>query len=463
MTHVVVIGGGVSGLAAAHRLRMLLGPSARLTLVEQTGALGGKLRTIALAGVDYDAGAETFLVRRPEAVELVARLGLADRLVHPTPARAGLRAGGRTVPLPARTVLGVPADPDTLTGVLSAEGVQRVRAERERPLRWPAGGDVSVGELVTERFGDEVTQRLVEPLLGGVYAGRARTLGLRATMPALAAELDAGAAAGRRQSLGGAAAAVLRDESGAPVFGALVGGMRMLVDALADGAAAQVRTGLPVRALHRNAAGWRVEVGSAPWPEFLDADAVVLAVPPPALRRLLAPLSPPAASAAAGIDVASMAIVALAMPQDVELPESSGVLVGAAEPMHVKAFTYSSRKWAHLGGGPVLVRASIGRHGDAAALQAADGELVRRVLADLRALTGITATPLDSAVVRWGGGLPQYEVGHADRVAAIERGVAELPGLAVAGAALHGVGVAACIGTATAAADRVAAQLAVTP
>jgi oxygen-dependent protoporphyrinogen oxidase len=310
---------------------------------------------------------------------------------------------------------------------------------------------------------------LVAPLLGGVYAGRSQTLGLRATMPALAAELDRAASAGCSTSLTESVAAVLREDSG-PVFGALVGGMRVLVDALRAASGAQIRTGLPVRALHRSAGGWRVEIGAAPRPEFVDADAVVLAVPPPALRKLLAPLSPAACAAAAGIGVASMAIVALALPGDVVLPESSGVLVAEAEPMHAKAFTYSGRKWAHLGGGPVLVRASIGRHGDAGALsaggrgigllQADDDELVAAVRADLTALTGITATPLDSVVVRWGGGLPQYEVGHLDRVAAIEAAVAAQPGLAVAGAALYGVGIAACLGTADIAAGHIAKHLA---
>jgi oxygen-dependent protoporphyrinogen oxidase len=281
-------------------------------------------------------------------------------------------------------------------------------------------------------------------------------------MPALAAELDAAASAGRSASLTGSVASVLRDESSGPVFGALVGGMRVLIDALRACSRAQIRTGLPVRALHRTQGGWRVEIGAASRPELVDADAVLLAVPPPALRRLLAPLSPVASAAAAGVDVASTAIVALARPPDVELPESSGVLVGSAEPLHVKAFTYSSRKWAHPRGGPVMVRASIGRHGEADALQVPDDELVRRVLADLRTLTGLAVVPLAATVVRWGGGLPQYEVGHVERVAAIEAGVASLPGLAVAGAALHGVGIAACVGTANAAAARIAAHIAVT-
>jgi protoporphyrinogen/coproporphyrinogen III oxidase len=456
MTHVVVVGGGIAGLAGAHRLRTLLGDRARITLVEQAPTVGGKLRTIDLAGVDYDVGAEAFLVRRPEALALIDELGLSGRLVHPTPARAGLRVGGRTATLPARTLLGVPAAVDGLAEVLSDRGLERAREEPSRPLRWSPGQDAAVGPLVTERFGHEVTQRLVDPLLGGVYAGRADALGLRATMPALAARLDETAG---ETSLTAAAAAVLRSESDAPVFGALRGGMRVLLDALVAAARADIRGGLPVRALHRARAGWRVEIGAAPRPSALDADAVLLAVPPPALRRLLAPVSPTASAAAAGIEVASTVIVALALPPGVELPDASGVLVGATEPMRTKAFTYSSRKWPHLRDGPVLVRASLGRQGEAGTLRADDDELVTAARADLAALTGVRATPLASAVARWGGGLPQYAVGHTERVAAIEAEVARLPGFAVAGAALHGVGIAACIGTADAAAARIAAHL----
>jgi protoporphyrinogen/coproporphyrinogen III oxidase len=516
---VAVVGGGISGLAAAHRLRTLL-PEAAVTVLEQRDRLGGVLRTVDLAGVPFDVGAEAFLVRRPEVPELLDELGLRGELVHPGDATATVRAGGITVPLPAGTLLGVPTSAARLEGVLSPAGVVAAATERDRPLRWEPGGDVVLGGLLRERFGDELADRLADPLLGGVYAGRVDTLGLRATLPTLAAALDGGApsltAAADRATVASAAPSASRTfrhgeshvptrrvarsdtasrtfEPGesrvptgsaastttpnpavrqdpplpgtaAPVFGALRGGWATLVDALA--AAADVRLSTTVRAVHRSLDGWRLVLG--PGQGVLDVDTVVLAVPMPAVARLLREVAPVAARAAAEIELASSVVVALAYDavDAGALPVSSGVLVAAGEPLSIKAATHSSRKWPHLAptatDGLVRLRTSLGRFGEAATLQVDDAELVTRARADLAVLAGIAAEPVAVHVQRWGGGLPQYAVGHDDRVRTVEDAVAVLPGLAVAGAALHGVGVPACIGTARAAAERVAARWATT-
>ncbi|MDT7696371.1 MAG: protoporphyrinogen/coproporphyrinogen oxidase, partial [Pseudonocardiales bacterium] len=176
--HVAVVGGGISGLAAAHRLRTLLGPGARITLLDRAERLGGVLRTVDLAGVPMDVGAEAFLARRPEVPALAAELGLTDRLAHPSGASATVRAGGRTIGLPGRTVLGVPGSTARLDDLLSPHALARAGAERELALDWD-GADRSVGGLLRARFGDELTDRLVDPLLSGVYAGRVDGLGLR--------------------------------------------------------------------------------------------------------------------------------------------------------------------------------------------------------------------------------------------------------------------------------------------
>jgi oxygen-dependent protoporphyrinogen oxidase len=469
-------------LAAAYRLRTLLGPDAEIVLVEGSRQLGGALRTVELGGVALDVGAEAFLVRRPEALALVEELGLGEQLTHPTPVAATVRAGGRTVPLPPRTVLGLPGVAADVAGVLSARGVARVAAEPTVPLVWEPGQDAAVGGLLRERAGDELVDRLVDPLLGGVYAGRADALGVRATLPAVATALDRGAG-----SLLAAASAVLcpgrPDEqlmglrtgqlqrplpaSGRPpVFGTLRGGLSNLVDALLAAAAVSPRVGLPVRGLTRTSVGWRLELGTATHPECVDVDAVLLAVPAPSLRRLLADPLPAASAAAAQVEVASSAVVGLALPLPAAqaLPEASGVLVAPSEPLSeppsVKAFTFSGRKWAHARSAEVLlIRASLGRHGEARVLQYADSELVDAVRADLAALTGVTAVPVETVVARWGGALPQCAPGHLDTVAVIERHVASSDGLAVAGATLHGVGVPACIATADAAARRIAGYL----
>ncbi|MGH3794366.1 MAG: protoporphyrinogen oxidase [Pseudonocardiaceae bacterium] len=459
---VAVVGGGISGLAAAYRLRTLLGPVAEIVLVEASQRLGGALRTVELGGLPFDVGAEAFLVRRPEAAALVEELGLSAELTHPTAAAPTVRAGGHIRPLPTRTLLGLPGTVDEVAGLLSAAGLTRLAAEPSTPLHWVPGQDAAVGTLFRERAGDELVDRLIDPLLGGVYAGRADALGLRATLPAVATALDHGAG-----SLLAAAATVLGDvpqpgRARPPVFGTLRGGLGRLTDALAGASAVAIRLGAPVRDLARTPHGWRLELGSATRPEHLDADAVLLAVPAPALRRLLADPLPAASKGAEQIEVASSVVVGLALPVAAAqaLPSASGVLVAADEPLSVKAFTYSGRKWAHVCSDRVLlVRGSLGRYGDAPMLQRDDAELVKVVRMDLATLTGVTAAPVATVVARWGGGLPQYAPGHLDAVAAVQRAVAEVPGLAVAGAALHGVGVPACIGTADAAARRIAGYL----
>ncbi|HEX5813529.1 MAG TPA: protoporphyrinogen oxidase, partial [Pseudonocardia sp.] len=399
---VAVVGGGVSGLAAAHRLRTLLGPAAEIVVLEQRDRLGGVLRTVDLAGLPYDVGAEAFLWRRPEARELLDELGLADEVVHPAGAAPSVRAGGDTVPLPPGTLLGVPTSGARLDGVLSSAGTAAARAERDRTLAWTSGGDVALGGLLRERFGDELADRLADPLLGGVYAGRVDALGLRATLPAVAAALDAGA-----PSLTDAAdRAAPSGDATEPVFGALRCGYATLVDALAAGI--DVRMSTTVRALHRLPDGWRLLLG--PGQDALDVAAVILAVPAPAVARLLTEVVPAAARAAGEIELASSVVVALAYRDaDAErLPVTSGVLVAAGEPLSIKAATHSSRKWAHLAAaatdGVVRLRTSLGRFGEEATLQVDDAELVARVRADLAVLGGITAEPVAVHVQRWGGG-----------------------------------------------------------
>jgi protoporphyrinogen/coproporphyrinogen III oxidase len=247
-----------------------------------------------------------------------------------------------------------------------------------------------------------------------------------------------------------------------PVFGTLRGGMGVLVDRLVELARADVRLGGPVREVSRTGDGWRVEVGSPGRADVLLADAVVLAVPPPAARRLLVDVAPVAAAAFGRVGVGSVAVLSVAFPDGVRLPESSGVLLAVGErrsdgtPFTAKAFTHTSVKWAS---GPPRLRASIGRVGETALLRRDDEDLLAAVLGDLAELSGVRTPPIDWRITRWGGGLPQYGVEHVAAVDAIERAVGEVPGLAVAGASFRGVGIPACVDAATAAAERVAAHL----
>lgn len=437
---VVVVGGGVAGLVAA---RDLAATGRDVLLLEGSPAIGGKLRSAEVAGLTVDVGAEAMLARRPEGVGLAAEIGA--EVVHPTSATSGVWSRGALRAMP-RSLMGVPFDLDQLasSGVLSPDGLARARAERDPGLDTGVGDDVSVGDLVAARLGDELVDRLVEPLLGGVYAGHARRISAAAAVPQLLAMA-------RRGSLLEQAAAV--PASSAPVFAALPGGMGRLPGLIADGGF-EVRTSATVRALRRTPSGWAVTVGPTTHPETVEAGAVVLATQAAPTARLLGEVAPRAAGELAGVETASVAVVTLAFrAQDVPdaMFERSGFLVPPVEQRAIKASTFSFAKWGwvrDLDPDVVVLRTSLGRHREEAALQADDEGLVRVSLADLAAMAGITATPLDTHVQRWGGALPQYAVGHVERVARIRAAVDELPGLAVCGAAYDGVGIPAVIGSA---------------
>jgi oxygen-dependent protoporphyrinogen oxidase len=446
---VVVVGGGIAGLAAAHRLRDA-NPDLDIVLLEQADRLGGKIHTMSFAGVPVETGAETFVVREQGAesavLALAGRVGLGDRLRHPSPAPAALAVDGGLRLLPVGTLMGVPADPSSVAGVASIVDADRYEG---RPLL-AEGADVAVGALVRERLGDEVVDRLVDPLLGGVYAGRADELSLAATIPGLHH------AASQQSTLGAAVRQALAEAprpDGSPVFASVHGGLTQLVDALAT--SAEVRLGQTVRALERTGGSWRLTTGPTIAPVMVEADAVVLAVPAQPAARLLHPSAPEAADLVGQLRYASVALVSLALPQGTELPGLSGFLVPATEGYAVKAATFLTNKWPELAvGGIVLVRASVGRIGEEAMLRHTDQGLIALVRDELPRLIGSRLPdPVAARVNRWGGGLPQYGVGHVARVGAAREGLP--PALAVAGAAYDGVGIAACVRSGQAAAESV--------
>jgi oxygen-dependent protoporphyrinogen oxidase len=435
---VVVVGGGIAGLTAA---RDLVAAGHDVVVLESSPRVGGKLLRTSVAGVTVDVGAEAMLNRRPEGVELARSLGLP--IEHPTVASSRIWTRDALRPLP-RSLMGVPLDVDqlALSGVLSDEGLERVRGEVSLPAE-ELDGDVSVGALVDRRFGPEVTDRLVEPLLGGVYAGNARLISARAAVPQLVMLASRGSVL--------AQAAAIPTTYEAPVFAGIPGGMGQLPEALASGLS--VRTGATVRELTRTATGFSLTVGPTTAPELIAADAVVLATPAAPTSRLLGAVAPVAAAEQAGIESASMAVVTFAFDAaSAGLGDtSSGFLVPPVDGRRIKASTFSFAKWGWVraaGGGLLLLRTSLGRYGEDTALQATDDELVAWSLADLASAVGLTATPVDTHVQRWGGGLPQYAVGHLDRVARIRAAVSAVPGLAVCGAAYDGVGIPAVIASA---------------
>ncbi|HET9422283.1 MAG TPA: protoporphyrinogen oxidase [Nocardioides sp.] len=427
---IAVVGAGVAGLTAA---RDLADSGHEVVVLEGAGEVGGKLRRRSVGGVVVDVGAEAMLNRRPEGVELARALGL--EVVHPTDAGSRVWTRGALRPLP-RSLMGAPLDLDQLaeSGVLTPEGMDRAREERVLPVE----GDVTVGDLVADRFGDEVTDRLVEPLLGGVYAGRAREISARAATPQLVTLAERGSILAQAASLPG---------SDVPVFAGLAGGMAGLVDALADGL--DVRTGAPVQELMRLPGdGFEARCART----SATVDGVVLATPAAPTAKLIAELAPEAARELATIEYASVAVVTLAF-RAADVPalaetDASGFLVPPLDGRRIKASTFSFAKWGWVreaGDGLLLLRTSVGRHREASTLQVTDDELVAVSLRELADATGVAATPVDTHVQRWGGGLPQYALGHLDRVARIRVDVRRVTGLALAGATYDGVGIPAVI------------------
>jgi oxygen-dependent protoporphyrinogen oxidase len=485
--HVVIVGGGIAGLAAAFFLR---DEPVRVTVLEGSPRLGGKLSVSEIAGIAVDEGAEALLVTRPEGTGLIAEVGLAGDRVAPGTTSSAIWTLGALHPLPRRQFMGVPSDLAELarSGVVSGEGAARASQDLELPPT-TRDGDVPVADFVGARFGTEVVDRLVDPLLGGVYAGRSSDLSFDATMPALAA------ASRRYRSLAEAVGSLLpppapvpageRDgapagpRSGGSVFTTLAGGLGQLPAFLAKASGAEVRTTAMTRALSPAPGapgapgagpGWRLTIGSAAAEELIDADAVILAVPARPAARLLTgvPGTSAAVTAFGEISYASMAIVTLAYPRSA-FPGAglaalgwSGYLVPAVDGRAVKAVTFSSVKWPHLadvtapGAEPLeVVRCSVGRIGEEALVQRADEDLAAVAAAELAAATGVRGAPAAHRITRWGGALPQYTIGHLDRVARIRAAVATQPGLAVCGAAYEGVGIPACVATARAAASQV--------
>ena len=442
---IAIIGGGIAGLAAAVRLRDLT-PGTEIVVYERSGAPGGKLRTGDLGGLPVERGAESFLNSGPDggesaAVALARRLGLGDALVHPAARPAALAFGGRLAPIPAGTLVGVPGDLSALDGVaLPAEGAD---VDSGRPLLAP-GEDVAVGALVRARYGPEVVDRLVDPMLGGVYAGRADRLSLRVTMPQLAHTAET------EHTLVGAvraAQARSRRTPGRPVFAAVEGGMSRLVEAAVAASGARIVLGETVRELTRTPQGrWLLTLGPAPAPRTEEADAVIVAVPAKPAARLL--------GHAEDLEYASVALAGLAFPAGTRLPDLSGFLVPPGEGTLVKAATFFTVKWPHLAadGGPVIVRASLGRAGEEERLRLDDASLLAVARRELGELIGVALPePVEGWVQRWGGGLPQYAPGHADRVARLRAGLPD--GLALAGAAFDGVGIPVCVASGERAAD----------
>jgi oxygen-dependent protoporphyrinogen oxidase len=499
--HVVVVGGGLAGLVAAYRLSQ--GPAdlpgtdgARashdggiappvVTLIEAGTRLGGVIDAVEVDGPPVEAGPDSFVVRKPEAVELCRELGLGSQLIQPGATGAFVIARGKLLPYPPDSAFGVPSDAESILRWpgLSARGRLRAVTDLWRPAR-PPEGDESIGSLLTRRLGDECARVLVGPLLAGINSGDPDRLSVRSTFPELAdwerlyGSLIRGSRAARRARTrlvartdgdGGETRAPGQAEATPTgLFSSLEGGLSTLVDALHQ-AIGDERIRLSTAAssveLDRHAGKWRIGLrGSA---ETIDADGMVLATPAFVSADLLRARAADMAADLDAILYGSTAVVALAYPPGTgdTLPGGSGFIVppGAVmggRSLSITACTWVSRKWPDARyGDRAVVRAFVGRAGDEAILEGTDPELVATVVHDLDAVVPLGAAPEAAAMARWPRSMPQYEVGHAERLRRIVARVESLPGLALAGSAYGGVGIADVVRGAGEAAERVFGHL----
>jgi oxygen-dependent protoporphyrinogen oxidase len=455
---VVVVGGGITGLATAYRLATL-DPQLDVSLLEVAERTGGKLRNVELADLELPAGADSFLARKPWAVDLCAELGIAGELVPPGASGAHLWTTRGLVPLPKDAPFGIPGDVGTVLGWPGLSGAGRRRALLDLIKRKRRDdSDESLGGLLRRRLGNEATDMAVAPLLAGLHAGDVDRLSVRATFPDLErwerwqGSLIRGAQAANRQA---------RRGNPWPMFLRPKAGVQRLTDALVAQLGPRVRSGTPVQAIERSAEdGWRVLIAGG---EAIDADAVVLAVPAPAAAQLLSDVGTPAANALGGIPYTATAVVLMVYGEGTrsELPDGTGFVVPRGRaPM--TAATWLSSKWpSEAFGTRAIVRCYVGAAGEEDVVGAPDDDIVDACARHLAALVQLPNRPEHATVVRWPASMPQYEVGHLERVARIRDALP--PGIFVAGQAYDGVGIPDCVHSANQAAAAASTYLTTTP
>jgi oxygen-dependent protoporphyrinogen oxidase len=457
MNYVVVVGGGMAGLASAYELHLR---GVAFLLLEAGPRAGGVVLSEAVDGYTIDAGPDALLAQKPDGVKLCQELGLGDRLISTKPPRvAFVQRGGRLHPLPDFSVLGVPTrlGPFMRTRLFSWSGKVRMGAELFVPPRRD-GSDESIGEFMRRRFGTEAATYLAEPLLAGIHAGDVDRLSVRALFPRFTeAEQTDGSLlrAFRRQQAAVTPASVARERDGA--FRSLPGGLSEMVRALVSRLPADsIRLSTSVTRVSFDSPGCAV-VDTAGGERF-RARGVVLATPAYVTARMLAGADAGLARLCDGIPYVSTATVVLAFPRAaVQHPlDGSGFVVPRVEPSGILAASWLSSKWPDRApDGRVLLRAFVGGARDPRALEHSDQELVTRSLGALRPLLGITGAPSLARVYRWERASAQHEVGHLARLEAIDRALAARPGVFITGSGFRGVGIPDCVADGRATAGRV--------
>ncbi len=449
---VVVVGGGIAGLAAAHRLK----EHADVVLVEAAEHPGGKFATTEVDGITFESGPDSFVAREPHVERLATEVGLGHELIPPAIFGAHIWSEGRLKRVPADFVFGMPPSPLAAlrSGLLSRKGAARAAADLVLPGPL-AGPDISIGDFVRRRFGSEVLDRLVDPLLAGTRAGNASDISLAAAVP----QIDGLARRHRSIAVGLAKSKRAGTKVGEPPpFLAPRSGMSHLIEALVDDLSKtiEIRTTAAARRIERRGDAYRVQLEGE---VSIEGDALVLAVPAFVASDLLGDLNPLAAGGLAGVDYASVATACFIWPSgtvDVP-PDASGLLVPSREGRTLAAATWFSQKWPHLAprDGRIVVKAFAGRAAGDAEAGMGDELLLTALLDDLTAAIDVKARPLAAQVMRWPRALPQYAVGHLDRIGRIEEALLSTSGIHLAGAAYRGTGISDTVKSAQVAADRV--------
>ena len=470
MTRIAIIGGGISGLAAAFTLEEHRRSGALdYTLYESSPNFGGVLRTEHIDGCIVEAGPDSFITEKPWAASLCRSLGLGDQLIGSNDAdrKTYILVHGRLIPMPDGLMFMVPTKilPTAFSPLFSWTTKLCMAQELFHPPR-PAATDESVASLVARHYGSEMVDRLADPLLSGVYGGEAASLSVRAVVPRFA-EMER-----THGSLGRAMLATRRkmphsaNRPAPPLFTSLKNGMQQLIETIVPRLNQNsLLTNAPVEAIHRESEGptvegstpegWTVSVGS----KSARFDAVILAVPAGVAAKLLAACIPALSSELAAINYTSSITVGLAYDREVRqsLPPGFGFLVPRREGKRLLAATFVHNKFPHRAPADrALLRCFFAGLAAENIWQLSDDAITTIVRTELQQILGLRAAPIFSRVYKWKSAMAQYGVGHLDRLGRIERLRQQLPGLALAGNAYRGIGVPDCVRSGQDAAKQVA-------
>ena len=448
----IIVGGGITGLSAAYELRKT---GHEVLLLESSDRLGGKILTTEVAGLNIDAGPDSFLTRDPEMHKLCSSLGIAHELVPPVAKAAKIWVNGSMHALPKKHFLGVPLDLDELDNlsIISDQGLAEARADLTKSENEPKG-DETVGSLIRRRLGDEVMENLVGPLLGGINAGDADALSLESGVPRLFQ-----ASRGNPSLIYSIESFLSKQNTDPrePVFLTHPDGLQRIIDVLEEQITGEVRCNEKVTGLRESGTSWIVESN-----EEYEADGVIFSTPTFITSDVISRACPITAALLSEIEYASMAFITFAFPSDsVPVFDGSGFLVARDEGMLTTACSWSSSKWAHFNDDEkTFIRVSVGRFNDGSALQLDDAALIEKLRAELKVFTGLSVEPLATRVSRWPNSFPQYGMGHGEKIRRIRSQIInESAGIYLAGAAFNGLGLSACIKDGTAQARAVSEYL----